>query len=697
MIRLPGRTPLEEETQEQPLYREMLVRVQNADIERKKHEKQWSDNPKLVLGDHSQVFDTGSHKYFVVNRVRQVVDTHTAVMTENPPIWSYEPHEVGEPPDWLLKPEAMQKVQFAAELVAEQGGQLPLSDEQVQGEDFIDDPTAQMLLGITYEVQQEVPTGESDEQGQPTTMTMSQQVPVFERDDFYVIDNQLEADLLTQEIQCQWRTLINGNAIATEHIFEAQVIGHCDMLPQWNDENQHFTLTNLYPYNVWIDPWAQNTADAEYYIIRELKPVSEAKALWPEHAEFIEHNATMPGADASGFGVALNQRVQNAGMRKVIPVWTWWQRNHPFERTPEDAIERGLVQPAVDVEQSEAVDPDTGQMLLDPETEMPLMEQHEVDSVDPETGQQLFELADGTRVQPGDELWPKRYGIRQVQFLKDMMVFDEETEFVDIPAARTKCMMIPKTPYGQGEPQRMGELNDLYNHLYSIYHGYFKHFRSPQQVIPEDVYNATKDAVERMNSDAALKWIVPKHLVTQYGANVVMNLDPPQLGTVISEMMNRIDQEMDKISGMSDVMRGETKSDQSGELYRQALEAARGPVGLKARNFGDALTHVGRIVAHLVIDFMDPQVWAERNTKYPALVFQRIQERLRRHGVTVSAEVSGAGTREQRVNHLQELWSMGVQTQSVLKDLLDQMGHADSQKIVDEWQQMMTAQQEVQQ
>ena len=675
------------------LYQELQRRIDSAQRERARHETAWDNNTKLVMGEHRDVFDTGKHHYFVVNRVRQIVDTHVAVLTETEPRLRYDPHEVGEPPDWLIKPEAVGKLQFAQQIVERDEGQWPLDDAQMQSAEFIDDATARALLSITQPQSQEVPTGtQHPETGAPQTFTQQIEVPILTEDDFWIVDNQLEADALTQEVKGQWRTHARGDSAAKENIFESQVVGHCDWLPQWDGQRNTFTLSNLYPYNVWIDPLAWDTTDAEYYIVREFMSVEKAKTLWPEEAEYIERHAAPAPTHASMGGAAPSgAQIQHAGNNPTVSVWTWWQRNHPFEMAEDEAVERGLVQPAMQEVQQEATDPESGEVLRDPETDEPLIESGEA-PVQTEEGEQVYQLLDGEHagalVMPGDERWPKRYGIRQIQFLHDRLVFDAETDFADIPAGRTKCMLIHKSPHGQGQPQRVSELVDLYNRLWSIYHGYVRRFRSPEQLIPADVYQATKDAVQELHADASKKWIIPSILWQQYNGQVIQNLEPPQLGPVMSEMMRVIDGEIDKVSGMSDVLRGETKSDQSGELFRLALEAARGPIGLEARNFGHSLRHVGTIIARLIIDFMPPQVWAERNRKYPVMVFQRIQERLRRHGVNVVPEVSGSGTREQKIRQLQELWNSGVQTPTVLEDLCQQMGVADSHKIVQEWQQL---------
>src|SRR5690554_5584956 len=158
------------------LYNELLRRVEDAQQERAQHEQQWRDNDKLVLGDHGSIFDTGKHHYFIANRARQIVDAHTAIMTEQMPRNVYAPRETGEPPDWIIRPESVQKLSA----VAQMGIQLPLTPAQMQGIEYIDNETAMKILSITVpqevQVMQEQPPGEDGEGGEPQPTTMVQQV-----------------------------------------------------------------------------------------------------------------------------------------------------------------------------------------------------------------------------------------------------------------------------------------------------------------------------------------------------------------------------------------------------------------------------------------------------------------------------------------------------------------------------------------
>src|SRR5690606_22468210 len=100
------------------------------------------------------------------------------------------------------------------------------------------------------------------------------------------------------------------------------------------------------------------------------------------------------------------------------------------------AIQRGLVEEAIQTVQVPSTDPETGEALTDIETGEPLMEEGE-QPVMTDEGQQVYRLAgQDTLVMPGDPEWPKERGLRQIQFLKDKLVFDAKSAFSDIPAGR---------------------------------------------------------------------------------------------------------------------------------------------------------------------------------------------------------------------------------------------------------------------
>ena len=664
---------LNETFDERRLFSVMMLRVDDAQLERQKHERQWSDNVKLSLGDHRSVFAPGKHRYFTINRVSQIVDSHVAIMTEETPMIGFEPRELGDAPDWFVKIESAGKFQVLAEI----GVDVPLDEDQLSGDAPIPDQVAMGLMSVTVPQTATAP----DAEGNP--VEVEQQVPVFTEDDFFKLDASLEAELLADEVANQSLTMAHWESRITENIHGAQVVGHKDIMVEWNADEHHVEFKNLYPYNVWIDPWANDTSDAEYYIVREFLPESQAIAEYPHLKELIErvggspHNQRVGSSRSGG-------KFERSLHRKSVARWTWWQRNAPIPLTEDEAVASGKVEPLIEQGLEAMTDPETGEDLFDPETGQTVTEPVE-NPVTDEEGNQVYTLVEtGEQTRPGDPNWPFRKGLRQIQFLHDVKVMDIESPFVDIPAARSKAILIDDSPYAMGEPARVAELNDLLNQLYSIYYGYTRRFRSPEQIIPADVYEASREAVESLHADFSKKWVVDPMLWQQYGGDIIRNLEAPQLGTVVSEMIAAVQSELDRI-GMTDVLRGETKSDQSGELFRQALEAARGPIGLKSRNVARALKYLGRVVAYLIIDFMPPEVWAQRNTVYPEAVYRRLKERLSIRGVNVVPQVSGSEPTSQRISELNSMMQLGIQTPTLLRNLLAMTQVKDREKIVGEW------------
>lgn len=645
-------------------------RIRDAQIERDKHEQQWNVNTLLYHGAHKSVFAPESTKnYFVSNHIQNVVIIKAAVMTETPPRPLFVGREANEPPEIFLSPESQYKV-------PEGSG---LTDQQMMGAEVIPEALFDMLASYTVKQNQPNPrAGETVGAGENAEVQPDEievDVPVFTNADFIFVDDKLCAEALTQEHNSEWE-MCGGDEELRQCIVQSSVIGHQDILVQWNTQDNRFEIVKLYPYSCWIDRWCTSTRDAEYFVLREVMPVAEALREFPEHANEIHRNKKSSIAVQS-FGGSIGGKYTATGDRDIVEIFTMWERHFPMPMDAEQALQQGLIEVAVE---EPLVDPDTNEIVDLGGTPMVT-----------DDGQPQFILKEtGEATAPDNDNWPKRYGILQTKMLGQAVLFEGETEFADIPVARIRNIPIIESPYAQGEPQRLAGLQDLQNRLWSIYYDYCKFYRSPMQAMPQSVMNDMEDIMKIAHSSAGMKLGVKDDLWTMFGGNILQTVPIPQITDTFFNLLQMIKNEMNEVGGTSDVLRGNAKSEWSGELFAQATNAARGPIGFTARGVSEGLKHLAKITSGLILDFLPLDEWVKRNKKYPPQVLEVMRTRLKRIGYDVAVEVGGASSREMEASKLSTIMMNNPRlttSQTFMRQLLDRLGVKEGEKIVEEIQQ----------
>jgi len=406
-------------------------------------------------------------------------------------------------------------------------------------------------------------------------------------------------------------------------------------------------------------------------------PMSEAFREFPEHQDELATNAST-NTETGWWGGVSGGKYDSSSDRSVVEIFTTWNRNHPYPMDAEEAMSKGLIQQAVE------------EPLVDPETnEIADMGGRPVFD---EQGVPLFVTADGEPTDPEAPNWPVRYGIHQTTMVGSIVLYEGEAEFADIPVARIKNVPIVESPYGQGEPQRLASLQDLKNRLWSIYHDYVLRYRSPEQAMPASVLNELEEQLTTLNRTAGRKLGIPDDIWNLNGGNVVQTIDLPQLTAMFHSLMQLVTNEMNDIAGTVDVLRGEAKSEWSGELFQQATNAARGPIGFKARGISEAVKHAAKVTAGLIIDFLPLDEWSSRNKKYPPQVLEVMRRRLKRVGYDVSVEVGGASSRDSEGQKLVQMMHNNPQltnSPTFMQQVLEHVGVKEGDKIVREVQSAM--------
>ena len=575
-----------------------------ADQYRKGEERVWTRNLNWYGGLHWQesdkelsddtivttypAGDTELSKY-VVNRTQNAIIVGAEIQAENGPETRILPRELNEPPDYRLTEKG------AAKLRGIEG--LPISDEQ--------------LLG-TEDVPEEV------------IIAAVEEGALIPEDDFVAItdtlaaeETQLRYDILWERGDFDYQLL--------ESILNKGVIGHQASIVQWNDDTNEIEWFNVHPFNVWIAPDATGTNDSEYVIYDQIISREEALDRFPQHAAAIEEHKGQwqdERGDQSGGGGYIRLPYGGTNFnRKMIRLRTYWRRHQLLDMpmSPDDALESG----------------DVAQGLADVGGEV----------------QESLVLPDGTSTSPAADNWPteQRRGIQQVQMIGTTVLDVRECPYRDIPVMWNVNIPVPHRPYGQGEPERVADVQEQLNRAFTVVSNILSFYQAPIILMPQSVKNRLGD-----NTDVFARpdrvFILPDEMVLALGGdNVVRVIDPPALPGDTIQFMRLLIEMHNELSGNVDVLQGQAKSEWSGKVVEQLQSAARGPLGLKARGTERSLKYGAKnIMLGIIFDFLPESEWMAMSSKYPIQIARAIRERGRNLQYDVSVEVMGGkGTTRQ--------------------------------------------------
>ena len=629
---------------------EMIEQMRAAQHERDRHHAQWIRNHSISLGRHKEVLSPSYRgNYMVVDRVSVAIEAHVAIQTEVEPRPRFIPKKNDEHPLYFISSSGAQKIQ---QLGLDQEFDA-LTDEMLQGLAPIEESAFVAMVSIQDSM--EVPDGMGGMVEQP--------VPVFSPDDFIIISDSDWAEWLECEHNAQWD--VGGlNSVVESNIHAKTIFGHYDSVVSWDDEEQRFTLQNADLTDVWIDPLCNDHRDAQWVIVGKRMRQSEAIEMFPEYAEQIPNMMRAEqSAGSSMFGNNQSSfRDVNVFGNETVSVLTRFWRNTRYPLSPDEAISEGLVEMVGEGEEAT-----------------------------------MFYAGTEQEAVPGDENWPTKRGIRQTVFLGDILTYDGETAFSDVPVARNKLNLIVESPFGIGLPHKAAELQDLYNRLWSIYHDYFSFFRAPPMIMTQSSYESVKESLRGAFSMVGQIITVPDAIATfQNLSQVVSTVPIPQMGPVVFQMIQLVGSELDRVLGMTDVIRGEAMSGWSARLHQQVTSAARGPIGMNSRHTGEWLKYIGSVTANLIIDFLDPVEASVRYPKWPPHIFEAIKTKVKRVGYDVEVEVGGSNSKEMEAGQIAALFQQAPQYLSAsptfMKMLMEKHGVKNGEKISGEVTQMMAQQ-----
>lgn len=600
--------------------------VFEADSLRQSHVETWRRNYRRYNGDQWDKSPPKGRSQFTFNYIQNAVLGITAVQTESRPAVTFRGRESNESGSAYLTSRGARLL----DQLAAAGEQVPrFSRDQLGGIEPIDESFAETLLQL-------------DDRSA------------------FVVNDSSTAQKISVLFDTMWDRS-DSDGWLEENILNTNVLGWQPSLIQWDDRKSTWSLLNLHPENVWIDPFSTQTRPANYAVVVELVDANEALQRFPEHADVIESNKS-ESVDVLSFGGGAKLRTNFSARdsrnqhRKYVALTTAWTRDAEIEIDPETAIEMGLVQV-----QREPVQLEGAEGL---------------------SFQELYVRADnGELTEPGMDNWPDRMivPLRETRWIGRDCIESGQASYRDMPVFWNVNVPLPHQPYGQGEPERLEDAQKYMNNMSSITHDILKAHAYRLTYMPQSVKNAMKDG-ERSPSPGSIV-TGPDDLYMQMQGRLLTVQDQATPPGQMMQAWLSLPSQMDKISGNVDVLQGLSPgSDASGRAINQLQLAARGPITLKARATERMLKRMARVSVGMIVDFVSPEEASRILTDVPPGAINEMMERASEIEYDIEVAImAGRGTnkqiQQQLALNLRQLGSIDNET------LLKKLEYDDAREI----------------
>jgi hypothetical protein len=322
--------------------------------------------------------------------------------------------------------------------------------------------------------------------------------------------------------------------------------------------------------------------------------------------------------------------------RKMVTIRTQWIRNTDYGKMDTlEAEEKGLVESRKD-----------GQWLLTRTQEL-ITE----DSVD----------------------WPRDVGIRQLTTLPqiDRVVGDIRCPFKDIPAPWSKSGIIPNSPHGKGEPDRLCDLQTFINRQFSHIDNNAAYNSYPEEIMPLSLRDQLDDAgaLDEMHSHPGRQMFVDDTTFEEYVMPVLgkggFHVTPPQLPSGVVQTLQIALQLWDRISGTADALEGRQPSSRtSGKAIDALQQAARGPIAMKGRSTEYVLRWLGTLLIDAIARWLPNTEWKKYLSKYPDVIRADIKERIGKleYDVSPTIDFNRAASNAQDAQNAEDAMRLGKLT-----------------------------------
>jgi hypothetical protein len=582
-----------------------------------------------------------------VNEIQTAILSVTDIQTKEPPAVTLEPVERGEPATcFWAGPQAvgirvgLEPFQVAAwaDVTGAEQPPLPLDEQQA-------DAVRELVLA-----------------------------GLLKEDWLVEVNDELVSDVYQSVFDVLWARSRIDRRIRS-NLLTTNVQGWSLWLYEFDDDQHRHVIRPLSIRQAYLDPTVEDVEDAAYAGVDLVIDAAEAKRQYPHVADAIDAEASTGQPRGPDGQTQLGDAYDRQFHRGMVVMRVFWLRNQPRPMTPDEAVEKGLVEQvevpdgpvgdfgsdvprggdddplAAGVAPDAGVDGDEagrGGAAGDGLDAAGARLAGSGDAVRPRGGRPvgdgggdplgvparpLTRLAyrlslTGEEVAPEDDAWPTAPCLRQVTQLGPYVVDDRECECFDIPLLHNVNVPIPHRPWGLGEPWRLRLLQDAQSDVVDAMVQYAKRFRAPTTTMSQSVY----DAMVAAYGDAYLKpgrvMIVPDELWAQTGGRIDNVINPPPMPEGLMRLQPLLESTITKQSGNADVLQGRAQPQiKSGKAIELLQGAAASMVGFKSQRTGDLVYRAGRLMLHSIVTRMTAQDVGRIVSKYKPHVLTAIHAR----------------------------------------------------------------------
>ncbi len=457
--------------------------------------------------------------------------------------------------------------------------------------------------------------------------------PLLLDDDVYIINDHLVADI-ADKIFKNRVSLAGLDFYIAQNDINCSIFGHQPMLFEWDPVKHIPVFGNPHILNVYIDPLCTGRMEDAAYIGVDV-PISaeKSKLLWPKYAAKIDEAANT-GQLTDKEGNTVHGAEHGYDFRRMmLTVRTFWERYVPYPSTPQQAMEAGVVEPT-----------ERGGIMHLAGTDKPI-------GLD-------------------DPNWPTTPGIRQTQTIPaiGVVLSDQPCPFADMPWAWNLNIPIQYTPYGQGEPMRMADVQTQINRLASILHNHARYYQYPMMIVPLELMELMKAKGLRDIFARPGRMIgVPRHIwqtaVNSPLARQGFTMTPPPIPGEFVKLLEMLLTEIDRSGGYVDVLQGQAPAkDTSGIAITQLQNAAHGPIALKSMYTEWMLERIARLTLDAIVKWLPTSVWMKILDQYPESVVELVRQKIDPEQFNIEVEImSGKGAnRELEQQRMERLYAGGA-------------------------------------
>ncbi len=543
-----------------------------------------------------------------MNRIQNAVLSSVSVLTANTPRINFTPRESMEPPIYYINLHNIPMNPAIQALVDSLPQETIKSTDLPDGTNVPPRPlTSEEIQMVQSQIFEGNQTTQAIEAGQLSPEAGATVVPP---EVLAAVTDESTADAVQTIFDAEWSEC-NADYYINENFLNNAIIGWQFMLYEWDDALEKHMLRNPEFLQIHMDPVATDVGDARFAVYDQVLSEDQAVALYPRIAEAIRRAASegiprQPGDYAyrqSSIYLELTFR------RKMVIVRTAWIRDQPYPMSIADALSSGQVKQGTAVIETVVEDEEGNKSAGEPQA-IP-----------------IFLLPDGRETFQNSPTWPVRMGIRQMRVIAGRVVEDRECEFRDIPLPQNVNIPVPFCPYGQGEPYRLGGMQQSINAILSDLVMYYNHNSMPLQYVAESINKSLPQLAQGAYTSHAYKFVVPDDLLKELQGQLMGFIAPPQMPAEAWQLLQMLIKLVDQESNNSEVMQGKAAAGWSGEAINLLQKAAAGVIGLKSRRAERMLLYLARLMTHSIIHRTSLKRWSEYVAKYPPYILIALRER----------------------------------------------------------------------